>query len=69
MDAFNNKMKEISDINDKVNEMIPGGESGPDYECKKTRLNNQVVGNGPDHDDPKSSVSEKSFLLKPSKAT
>jgi len=52
MDAFNNKMKEISDINDKVNEMIPGGESGPDYECKKTRLNNQVVGNGPDHDDP-----------------
>lgn len=52
MDAFNNKMKEISDINDKVNEMIPGGESGPDYECEKTRLNEQVVGNGPDHDDP-----------------
>lgn len=52
MDAFNNKMKEISDINDKVNKLIPGETSGPDYECEKTLLNDPVVGNGPDHDDP-----------------
>ena len=52
MNDVNKIIQEISDINDKVNEMIPGGRSGPDYECEKTRLNVQVVGNGPDHDDP-----------------
>ena len=52
MNDVNKIIQEISDINDKVNEMIPGERSGPDYECEKTRLNNQVVGNGPDHDDP-----------------
>ena len=52
MNDVNKIIQEISDINDKVNEIIPGERSGPDYECEKTRLNNQVVGNGPDHDDP-----------------
>jgi hypothetical protein len=52
MNDVNKIIQEISDINDKVNEMIPGERSGPDYECKKTPLNVQVVGNGPDHDNP-----------------
>lgn len=52
MNDVNKIIQEISDINDKVNKIIPGERSGPDYECEKTRLNDQVVGNGPDHDDP-----------------
>ena len=52
MNEVNKIIQEISDINDKVNKVIPGEISGPDYECEKTRLNDQVVGNGPDHDEP-----------------